>query len=68
MSKPHTCQADKCSQGRAACPVPQACEVPDATDAGHAGAPAGGGTYRLISLMLATIAAAVVVINMASGA
>ena len=27
----HICQADKCSQGRAACPVPQACEVAERT-------------------------------------
>lgn len=56
----HICQADKCSQGRAACPVPQACEVADATDAGHPGSELGcaTGTARFILLVLAAIAAA----------
>ena len=56
----HICQADKCSQGRAACPVPQACEVADAADAGHPGSELGcaTSTARFILLVLAAIAAA----------
>ena len=56
----HICQADKCRQGRAACPVPQACEVADATDAGHPGSELGcaTSTASFILLVLTAIAAA----------
>lgn len=66
MSKPHTCQADKCSQGRAACPVPQACEVADAADAGHPGSEAGcmGSVAGLVLMFLACIVFAALVIDM----
>lgn len=66
----HICQADKCSQGRAACPVPQACEVADATDAGHPGSEAGcaTSTARFILLMLAAFAAAALVVDLALSA
>lgn len=63
----HICQADKCRQGRAACPVPQACEVADAADAGHPGSELGcaTSTARLVLLMLAAIAAAALVVELA---
>lgn len=64
------CQADKCSQGRAACPVPQACEVADATDAGHPGSEIGcaTSTARFILLVLAAIAAAALLAELALSA
>lgn len=66
----HICQADKCSQGRAACPVPQACEVADATDAGRPGSELGcaTSTARFILLVLAAIAAAALLAELALSA
>lgn len=63
----HICQADKCSQGRTACPVPQACEVADATDTGHPGSELGcaTSTARFILLVLAAIAAAALLAELA---
>lgn len=60
------CQADKCIQGLAACPVPQACEVADTTDAGHPGSELGcaTSTARFVLLMLAAIAAAALVVEL----
>lgn len=64
------CQADKCSQGRAACPVPQACEVPDATDAGHPGSEAGCARDVAwpVLMAIACITFAALVMEMALGA
>lgn len=66
----HICQADQCSQGRAACPVPQACEVADATDAGRPGSELGcvTSTARFILLVLAAIAAAALLAELALSA
>lgn len=36
---PHACRADQCRQGRAPCPVPQACEVPLPGAPHHQGGP-----------------------------
>lgn len=53
------CRADRCGQGRHACPCPQACELPDPTDAT---AETPGTTAELIGFAtwLAGIAAAIV--------
>ena len=66
----HICQADKCRQGRTACPVPQACEVADATDAGRPGSELGcaTSTARFILLVLAAIAAAALLAELALSA
>ena len=32
----HACQADRCHQGHRACPVPQACELPEEPPATNA--------------------------------
>ena len=61
----HICQADKCSQGRAACPVPQACEVADAADAGHPGSEAGcvPSVAGFVLMILACLGCAALVID-----
>ena len=66
----HICNADQCSQGRAPCPAPQACEVADATDAGHPGSELGcaTSTARFILLLLAAIAAAALIAELALSA
>ena len=59
------CQADKCRQGRTACPVPQACEVADATDAGHPGSEAGcvPSVAGFVLMILACLGCAALVID-----
>lgn len=61
------CSANRCIQGRTACPCPQACELADATDAGHPGSELSNATStaRFILLALAAIAAAALVTELA---
>ena len=49
----HACRADRCQQGRCACPVPQACELPEDTPATP---------LELTTFVLSVLAAAVLVL------
>ena len=62
------CQADKCQHGHASCPAPQACEVADATDVGHAGAESvpGSPLAGMVLTILAVLGVAGLIVELAS--
>lgn len=69
----HACRANQCRQGRAPCPVPQACELPDApgpgatttTTSGKGLLPGFPGLYDEPATPLETIGACAVVVGLA---
>ena len=54
------CAANQCQQGRAACPVPQACQLPE-DDSTHDHDPAERDGFALVAAAVITLAACVAV-------